>query len=142
MNLFFPCMVSYAGVTFRVILGFSRGFVRRCHISRDFKLQQRLKQSLPSSKLLHNVRWFDSDVSGTHICVIFKVQARQLKMGEIDSPETSVSNSLTLRNNLEGRKTSYPNIFNPPTATSNDITFPHGINLKGFSQKKIVQLVS
>jgi hypothetical protein len=38
----------------------------------DFRLLPLLKGSVPSSGLLHSVRWFNTDVSGLHICPIFK----------------------------------------------------------------------
>jgi hypothetical protein len=61
---------------------------------------------ISSSALLRGVRWFKTDVSGLPIYPIFKGQAIQeeaslLKMRLIGSPETSVLNHLTGRNNPE-----------------------------------------
>ena len=62
----------------------------------------------PSSRLLRDVRRFETDVSGLPICPIFNGQADlpswtawHLNIGLIRSPETSVSNLLTPRNNPE-----------------------------------------
>ena len=56
---------------------------------------------LPSSGLLRDVRWFETDVSGLPIGPNFKGQACILEMGPMFSPETSISNPLTPRNNPE-----------------------------------------
>jgi hypothetical protein len=73
------------------------------------RLPPPLNWILPSCELLRGVRWFETDVSGLSFGPIFKGQASLwpawlLKMGPINSPETSVLNRLTPRNNpLEGR---------------------------------------
>ena len=67
---------------------------------RNRRLPQRLNWILSSPGLLHGVRWFETDVSGLHISPIYKGEL-PLKMGPKGSPETSVSNHLTLRNNPE-----------------------------------------
>ena len=65
---------------------------------------------LPSSRLLCGVRWLETDVSGRPVGPTFKGEAFQdvsswtswpLKMGPIDTPETSVWNHLTARSNPE-----------------------------------------
>ena len=59
---------------------------------------------LPSSGLLHGVRWFETDVSGLRIGPIFKVKLPKKKLTleyGTDSPETSVSRNLMPRNNPE-----------------------------------------
>jgi hypothetical protein len=55
-----------------------------------------------SSGLLRSVRWFDTEGSRLSIDPVFRDKAVQ----EIDSPETSVSNHLTPRNNPEDKKIS------------------------------------
>ena len=78
--------------------------------NRDRWLPPMLNWILPSSGLLHGVRWFETDVSGLPIGPIFNAQAVQdpwhftalrLKMAPAGSPKTSVSNHLTPRNNPE-----------------------------------------
>jgi hypothetical protein len=44
----------------------------------ELGLTPRLKSLLPSSGLLHGVRWFETDVSGLHIFPIFKSQVSGL----------------------------------------------------------------
>jgi hypothetical protein len=65
---------------------------------------------LPSSRLLCGVRWLETDVSGRPVGPTFKGEAVQdvyswtswpLKMGPIDTPESSVWNHLTARSNPE-----------------------------------------
>jgi hypothetical protein len=67
--------------------------------SRQEKKETRLYSILPSSGLLSGVRRLETDVSGLPIGPIFK--GRLLKIGPIGSPETSVSNHITQRNNPE-----------------------------------------
>jgi hypothetical protein len=62
---------------------------------------------LPSSVLIHVVRCFEIDVSGLRVGPIFKVQgfflySLTLDMGQIGSPESSVSKCFTPRRNPEG----------------------------------------
>ena len=76
----------------------------------DRRLPLRLNRILPSSGLLRGVSWFKTDVLRLTICPIFEGQTVQeevgpLKMGRLGSPEKSVLNPLTPRNNPEdGRK--------------------------------------
>ena len=76
----------------------------------SFRLPQRLNWIFPSCWLLRCLRRFAFDVSGLLISPMFKGQAVQeaaawsLKIWPIGSPETSVSNHLTPRNNpADGR---------------------------------------
>jgi hypothetical protein len=66
---------------------------------------------ISSSWLLCGVRWFETDVSGLPIGPIFKGQAVKeawpSKTRPIDSPETSVSNNLTPRNNQQNGITQF-----------------------------------
>lgn len=59
----------------------------------------RLKCIFPSRGLLRGVRWFDTDVSGLPVSLMFSLTVED--GGPIDSAETSVSNHFTLRNNHE-----------------------------------------
>jgi hypothetical protein len=73
---------------------------------RGLRLTPRLNWILPSSGLLRDVRWFETDVSGLRIGSILNVQAIQedtwlSKVGLLGSPETSVLNHLTSRSNSE-----------------------------------------
>jgi hypothetical protein len=76
-----------------------RGFGQETNLLRDRRLPLRLNGILPSSGLLRGVRWFDMDVSKLSIGPIFKGKTSftdlPFKMGQIDSPETSVPNHLT-----------------------------------------------
>ena len=68
------------------------------------RLLLKLNWILPSSGLLFGVRWLETDVLGLPTGHIFKDEAWRawpLKRGPIGSPETSISNHLTLRNNAE-----------------------------------------
>ena len=87
-----------------------RHYKLRCTV-RDRRLPPRLNRILPSAGLLRGVRWFKTDVSGLPIRPIFKGQDQDvhvsswtswpLKTWRIRSPETSVLNHLTPRNNPE-----------------------------------------
>jgi hypothetical protein len=68
----------------------------------DLRLPPRLNWILPSSGLLRGVSWSETDVSRLPIGPIFK--GPLLEDGTIDSPETSVSNHLTPRNNPEDER--------------------------------------
>ena len=77
----------------------------------DRRLPPRFNWFLQFSGYLCAVRWFETDVSGLFVGPIFKGEAVSeeasswtacpFKMGPIGSPETSASNHLTARSNLE-----------------------------------------
>jgi hypothetical protein len=68
----------------------------------------------PSSGLLRGVRWFETDVLGLPIGSIFKIQAvHVLKTRSTGSPETSVLNHLTQRNNPEDGRIHFNRSWSP-----------------------------
>jgi hypothetical protein len=70
-----------------------------CEIGREEKGEKDFNRILPSSGLLRSERWFETDVPSSRVKMSWT--SWPLKIRTIGSPETSVSNHLTPRNNSE-----------------------------------------